>query len=156
MNRRIAIALPLAIGLFGCEVGPDYMRPAAPVPADYKEDRGWMPASPQQAAGWETWWAIYNDPILDGLEKQVDVSNQNLKSAEAAYRAARAEVGIERGALLPTISASGSLRQSGGGSTTGTGTGLPVAGSSGGASRTTYQASVSGSWDIDVWGRIRR
>jgi NodT family efflux transporter outer membrane factor (OMF) lipoprotein len=162
MIRRALLLAPMAAVLFGCEFGPDYMRPAAPVPADYKENRGWMPASPQQAAGWETWWAIYNDPVLDGLEKQVDISNQNLKASEAAYRAARAQVGIERGALLPTVSGGGSVRQSGGGSrsTLGTtvdpSTGLPVSVSSGGSSRATYQASISGSWDIDVWGRIRR
>ncbi|HEY4264180.1 MAG TPA: efflux transporter outer membrane subunit [Micropepsaceae bacterium] len=165
MKTRAAVLLPLALGLWGCELGPDYMRPSAIEPGDYKENRGWMPASPQQAAGWESWWAIYNDPILDGLEKQVDISNQNLRSAEAAYRAARAEVGIERGALLPALSANASVRQSGGGSrntvitSTGTsdttGTGTPVIASSGG-SRTTYQTSLSGSWDIDVWGRIRR
>jgi NodT family efflux transporter outer membrane factor (OMF) lipoprotein len=159
MKTRIVLLLPLALGVFGCEVGPDYMRPTAMVAADYKEDRGWMPASPQQAAGWESWWAIYNDPILDGLEKQVDISNQNLKAAEAAYRVARAEVGIERGALLPSIGANASVRQSGSGSRntiiTSTGTGDSSV-ASGGGSRTTYQTSLSGSWDIDVWGRIRR
>jgi NodT family efflux transporter outer membrane factor (OMF) lipoprotein len=163
MKLRNASLLPLALSLLGCEVGPDYMRPPAPIPADYKEYRGWMPASPQQAAGWEIWWAIYNDRILDGLEKQVDVSNQNLKAAEAAYRTARAEVGIQRGALLPSVSANGAVRQSGGGSrgsatgtTTDPSTGLPVVVSSGGGSRTTYQTSLGGTWDIDVWGRIRR
>src|SRR6266567_597669 len=127
-NFRAPLMLPFVAVLCGCEFGPDYMRPAAPVPVAYKEDRGWTPASPQQAAGWENWWTIYNDPALDGLERQVDVSNQNLRAAEAAYRAARAEVGIQRGALLPTISANASVRQSGGGSrnnivNTGTGAG---------------------------------
>jgi NodT family efflux transporter outer membrane factor (OMF) lipoprotein len=159
MKTRIVLLLPLAFGILGCELGPDYMRPAAIVPGDYKEDRGWMPASPQQAAGWESWWAIYNDPTLDGLEKQVDLSNQNLKVAEAAYRAARAEVGIARGALLPSVSANASVRQSGGGSrntviTDATGTGTAVG--AGGGSRATYQTSLGGTWDIDVWGRIRR
>ncbi|HXJ00071.1 MAG TPA: efflux transporter outer membrane subunit [Micropepsaceae bacterium] len=160
MIRRVAFVLPL-LALCGCEVGPDYMRPPAPVPTDYKEDRGWMPASPQQAAGWENWWAIYNDPILDGLEKQVDVSNQNLKSAEAAYRVARATVGIDRGTLLPAISANASVRESGGGSRNtiipsgGDASGTSVV-SGGGGTRATYQTSLGGTWDIDVWGRIRR
>jgi NodT family efflux transporter outer membrane factor (OMF) lipoprotein len=159
------LLLPVLL-LCGCEVGPDYMRPTTAVPVAYKEDRGWTPASPQQAAGWENWWAIYNDPVLDGLEQQVDISNQNLRAAEAAYRAARADVGIQRGALLPTVSANASVRRSGGGSgnnivtTTGTGTGAGsntvTLASNGNASRTTYQASIGGTWDIDVWGRIRR
>ena len=162
MNRRTAFLLPL-LALCGCEVGPDYMRPMAPVPSDYKENQGWMPASPQEAAGWETWWAIYSDPVLDGLEKQVDISNQNLKASEAAYRAARAEVGIARSTLLPAISGAASARTSGGGSrntvitsTDNTaGAGAPVV-ASGSGTRTTYQASLGGTWDIDVWGRIRR
>ena len=150
-----ALLLPLLAALAGCELGPDYMRPMAPVPATYREDQGWMPASPQQAAGWENWWAIYNDPILDGLEKQVDVSNQNLKAAEASYRAARAQVGIERGQLLPTVTANASARQSGGGSGGQASSGNGSAGG-GNSTRTTYQASLGGSWEVDVWGRIQR
>src|SRR5215831_5414853 len=85
MHMPVAV-LPLLAVLSACQVGPDYMRPAAPVRAMFKENAGWMPASPQQAAGWETWWAIYDDPVLDALEKEVDISNQNLKVAEASFR----------------------------------------------------------------------
>jgi NodT family efflux transporter outer membrane factor (OMF) lipoprotein len=138
MNRRPVICLtsPLLLAvLSACEVGPDYTRPAAIVPSAYKEDQGWTPASPQQAAGWESWWAIYDDPVLDGLEKQVDISNQNLKAADAAYRAARADVGVQSGALLPVVSANGSAKL---------------------GKQSLYQASLGGSWDLDVWGRIHR
>jgi NodT family efflux transporter outer membrane factor (OMF) lipoprotein len=157
MSRTIRPLLLLSAftALSACEVGPDYMRPSAPVAMAFKEDQNWTPASPQQAGGWENWWSIYSDPTLDELEKQVDVSNQNLRSAEAAYRAARAQVGIERGQLLPDITAGLSERRSGSGS----GGGTTVVGgvvSSGGTARTTYQTSLQGSWDIDVWGRIRR
>ncbi|HEX3486693.1 MAG TPA: efflux transporter outer membrane subunit [Micropepsaceae bacterium] len=158
--KRTLLLVPLAATLCGCELGPNYARPAAPVPSDYRESRGWMPASPQQAAGWEDWWAIYNDPVLDALEKQVDISNQNLKAAEAAYRVARAEVGIERGALLPTFTANASVRKTGGGSRNtivgaGDASGTSVVTNSS-RSSTTYQTSLGGSWDLDVWGRIRR
>jgi NodT family efflux transporter outer membrane factor (OMF) lipoprotein len=146
--RSFALLLvPCLAALSACEVGPDYMRPAVPVPMAYKEDQGWMPASPQQAAAYQNWWSIYNDRVLDGLERQVDVSNQNLRAAEAAYRAARAQVGVDRGALVPAVTAGASARQSGAGSRS-AGTG------SGGA--TIYQAALGASWDIDVWGRIRR
>jgi NodT family efflux transporter outer membrane factor (OMF) lipoprotein len=128
-------SLLLLAVLSACEVGPDYTRPAAIVPSAYKEDQGWTPASPQQAAGWESWWAIYDDPVLDGLEKQVDISNQNLKAADAAYRAARADVGVQSGALLPVVSANGSAKL---------------------GKQSLYQASLGGSWDLDVWGRIHR
>ena len=53
-----------------CEVGPDYMRPTAPNEMQFKENQGWMPATPRQAAGWENWWDIYDDPVLDALENR--------------------------------------------------------------------------------------
>lgn len=176
--------LPLA----ACEVGPDYMRPSADVPMTYKEIQGWMPATPREAAGWENWWAVYNDPVLDALEKQVDINNQNLIAAEAAYRVARAQVGIERAQLLPALDASAGARGAGnfgsgssngaasgaGGGSSGTGTGTTsgtsgagggtgtgttsgtTGGSSGSRSTITYSAGLNASWDVDVWGRIRR
>ena len=159
-TARLLFLLPFA--LYGCEVGPDYVRPTASVPTAYKENQGWTPASPQQVAGWENWWAIYDDPMLDALEKQVDISNQNLKAAEAAYRAAHAQVAIDRASILPTISADASVRTSGGGAgsaaaiTPADGTGGGTSVRTGGGTRTVYQASLDGTWDIDLWGRIRR
>jgi NodT family efflux transporter outer membrane factor (OMF) lipoprotein len=140
-TKTALILMPALAALAACKVGPDYMRPATPMAPIYKENAGWTPASPAQAAGWETWWAIYNDPVLDALEKDVDISNQNLKAAEAAYRAARAEVGVQRAALFPALDAGAGARLSGSG-----------------ASKTTpgLTASLSGNWDIDLWGRIRR
>jgi len=158
-KRILALSVaPLAI-LSGCKAGPDYVRPMAPMTTTFKEVEGWTPASPKEAAGWESWWAIYEDPVLDGLEKQVDVSNQNLKVAEAAYRAARGEVGVQRGQLLPLVTASSSARLTGGGSRnavsvgTGGGGGPTVNTASG---RTLYQLSLGATWDADLWGRIRR
>ena len=179
-ERRFAWGIcalcPAAALLTGCELGPNYMRPSAPVPMEYKEIDGWMPATPRQAAGWENWWAVYNDPVLDELEKQVDISNQNLIAAEAAYRAARAEVGIQRASLLPTLNASAGARGAGtfgssgssnagsssggtGSGSSGTGIGGTASGSTGGrggVSAITYSLGLDTSWDIDVWGRIRR
>src|SRR5438477_9463404 len=159
--RYATVCVVACVPLAACEVGPDYMRPPADVPMAYKEIQGWMPAAPREAAGWENWWAVYNDPVLDALEKQVDINNQNLIAAEAAYRVARAQVGIERGQLLPTIDASAGARGSGNfgsGTTTaasGTGTGSGTAsGTSGtgatGRSSVTYSAGLNASWDLDV------
>ena len=70
-----ALISALAV-LVGCAVGPDYHRPAAPVPQRYKEAEGWKPAEPREAGSGADWWSIYDDATLDGLEKQIDVSNQ--------------------------------------------------------------------------------
>lgn len=166
---RGLVACVLPAGLSACEVGPDYMRPTAPTEMQFKENQGWTPATPRQAAGWESWWDIYDDPVLDALEKQVDINNQNLKEAEAAYRVARAQVGIQRALLLPDIGANLGVRGTGSGGrgtvgTTGTGAGAGgtgTAGTTGGGGSSggtvfTYSAALDATWDIDVWGGIRR
>ena len=80
------------LSLVACEVGPDYTVPDAPLSPAFKEQSGWVAATPAVAQGDMPWWSIYNDPILDGLEKQIDISNQTLKQSEAAYREAQAIV----------------------------------------------------------------
>ncbi len=133
-------------GLAACAVGPNYKRPTAPVPSSFKEINGWKPGQPQQAASGAAWWTIYQDPLLDGLEKQIDVSNQTLKASEAAYRQASALVSEARAAFFPTVGVDASALR--------TGTG---GGKSGRASITSqFSATGSLSWEIDVWGRIRR
>lgn len=149
----------LALLLSGCKVGPNYHRPDAPVASAYKENQAWTPAIPAQIPAADTWWSIYNDPVLDSLERQVVVSNQNLKAAEAAYRVATAQVGIDRGPLLPNIGVNGVNTRSGGGSgftqgvTTGGGTTVT---SSSKSRNSIYSAGAQASWQLDVWGRIRR
>ena len=94
--------------LAACTVGPDYEKPAAPVPATYKEIDGCKPATRKQAASGEPWWSIFNDPVLDGLEHQIDISNQTLKASEAAYRLSQALVDEARAGFFPTVGLGGS------------------------------------------------
>jgi NodT family efflux transporter outer membrane factor (OMF) lipoprotein len=172
LPHELARWLPLAIslGVGGCAFGPDYRQPAVPVPAAYKELEGWKTATPRDGDDRGAWWAEFDDPLLDKLERQVEVSNQTLAANEAAFRQAQAIVEQTRASLYPTITINGSVRRSklGGsaGSTrapsntgqtpTGTGTtGLSSGGFSTDA-QTFYQPSAGASWDLDVWGRIRR
>ncbi len=156
---RLLLGSSMAAGLLlgGCMVGPDYHTPAAPVPVTYKELKGWQIAQPQLAdADRGAWWSIYRDPELDRLERQVDVSNQTLKQAEAQYRNARAIVDEARANLFPTagLSASDTRSSSGGGSIRSTSSsGVATAT---GRTTTSYSLEGSASWDLDVWGRIRR
>ena len=92
----------MALLLAACTVGPDYQRPAAPVPLAYKEEAGWKQARPADAIDRGAWWSVFRDPVLDGLERQIDISNQNLKSAEAAFRQAEAIVAQARAGFFPT------------------------------------------------------
>ena len=69
---RLAVALAGAALLSACEVGPDYQRPSVEVPQGYKEQNGWKPSEPQEAAN-GPWWSIYQDPTLDALERPQSV-----------------------------------------------------------------------------------
>lgn len=150
------------LGVSACSVGPDYQKPPAPTPVAFKELAGWKAGEPQDTADRGPWWTIFNDPVLDALEKRVEIDNQNLKASEAAYRQARALVDQSRAGFFPTISGdfSGTRSHSGGG-TSSTGSSVSTAGgiiTTGGSSRTqnSFSTSASASWDLDVWGRIRR
>jgi NodT family efflux transporter outer membrane factor (OMF) lipoprotein len=147
--RTISALGALAL-LSACTVGPDYVRPDAPVSVAYKELEGWKRAEPQMAASGAPWWRIYNDPVLDGLMRQVDVSNQNLKAAEAAFRQAEALLRETRAGYFPTVNLDASGQRSKVGAT-GSSTF-----SSSSRIRNTYDISTSASWELDVWGRIRR
>jgi NodT family efflux transporter outer membrane factor (OMF) lipoprotein len=146
-------ALACALALSACAVGPNYHRPPAPPASAFKEGKGWTPATPAQVSG-AAWWSIYGDPVLSSLERQVEVSNQNLKAAVASYYAAREAVGVTRGSLFPSIDLGGSGTTSGGGGSRTQVVGGVLPSSS--SRRTIYDANASGSWDLDIWGKIRR
>ena len=132
-----ALALPLA----ACApVGPDYLRPAAIVPPQYKEIKGWKLASPRDDLAKGEWWRLFADPTLDKLESQVAVSNQTLKADEANYRLALALIAEARAGLMPTINFDPSLTRV----------------KSGKLLSDQLDAEVAGSWTLDVWGKTRR
>lgn len=124
-----------------CTVGPDYHRPTAKLTEHFKELPGWKLATPRDDAAKGVWWTAFGDPVLDSLERQVDIGNQTLRADEAAYRNARALVDEARAALYPTLDGAPGLTSSSAG---------------GSAARTQYTAEAAASWQIDVWGRIRR
>ena len=139
VDPLLVLILPLCAG--ACTVGPNYKRPDAPVPTHYKEAEGWKVAQPADIADRGPWWSVYSDTTLDDLEKQIDISNQTLKASEAAYRQALAVVQEGKAGYLPTLV----VGAQGGGS-----------GSVPGSQSGHFTVQATGSWDLDVWGRIRR
>jgi NodT family efflux transporter outer membrane factor (OMF) lipoprotein len=139
-----------------CAVGPDYHRPPVDAAANFKEAGDWKPSEPNDVLSRGPWWTIYNDAALDGLEAQIDISNQNVKAAEAAFEQARALVSQARAGFWPTIAATFSGQRGQQGVPAATNNGLSLPNSSLTGARTTYAAGVSGSWDLDIWGQIRR
>lgn len=156
MRARLAVVL-LPLLLAACKAGPDYVRPqpASPTPAAFKEvPDGWKVAQPNDAIKRGPWWSVYNDPVLDDLEKQVNVSNQTVKASEAAFRQASALIREARSELFPVIGASAAVTRSqqGLGSIS---TGAVSTGAGTAHTRYQFESTVS-SWEIDLWGQIRR
>ncbi len=154
-RRFIVVGGTLSLG--GCMVGPDYRKPppASPPTPEFKEtsDSVFRPALPRDTIDRGPWWSFYGDPTLDGLMAQVDVSNQTLKQNEAAYRQAVALIRQTQSQLYPTIGYTGSVQQN---SARGSSSSTSLL--SGAVGNSTGEFSVGGSisWEIDVWGRIRR
>ena len=157
MNRGAVLAMALLLA--GCMVGPNYRRPPAPVAVSYKELAGWQPATPEDGFDRGAWWSIYHDPILDHLERQIDISNYTLQQAEANYRNAQAIVQEATAALFPVFAGVGSAQRTGIGATSNgivtSGNGVAVSGARG-FTGNQYTLQGTGSWDLDVWGEIRR
>jgi len=143
-----------------CMVGPNYHRPAADVPAAFKEPptdnpediNRWKPAQPNEAVARGKWWEIYNDPELNALEEQVNISNQNVLIAAAQFREAADAVHIARSALFPTITTSPSYSRSQSSSTL---FNVSVGNLTEGQ-RNVYDLPASISYTLDIWGSIRR
>jgi NodT family efflux transporter outer membrane factor (OMF) lipoprotein len=166
--------------LSSCMVGPNYVRPTLVVPHQFKEEKGqtqikkipgpdaknWKLIQPQGRCERGDWWKIFNDPLLNDLEDQLNKYNQNIVNADANYRQALAIVDQARAALFPTLTGAFSIfRQregsgttsfisSSGGSTT---TGTASTSASGiSLTSTTYSSVLSASWAPDIWGLVRR
>ncbi len=101
--RRIAALTAATLLASACMVGPNYERPSAPTPAKFKAAEGWVDAEPADALDRGPWWSLFNDPPLDALAARVEVSNQNVAAATAAYAQARALVREQRASLFPQI-----------------------------------------------------
>jgi NodT family efflux transporter outer membrane factor (OMF) lipoprotein len=154
MIFRPAVALTLSVCVAGCMVGPDYQRPDAPTSPGFKELRGWKISQPRDGADKGDWWSVYHDPELDRLERMVEVTNQTVKEFEAEYRNAVALVAEANAGLFPTVGLTGGVtRTSGRGGSSGLAPGVSGAGS---GPNTSYTATGNVSWDLDVWGRVRR
>jgi NodT family efflux transporter outer membrane factor (OMF) lipoprotein len=160
MRRPGFVAALLAcVAASGCMVGPDYKRPDPPASPVFKELAGWKPSTPRDALDKGAWWSVYHDPELDRLERMVDVSNQTVKEFEAEYRNAVALVGEARAGLFPTATLPSGVTRSGQGSSEGGGGGSGFGSGGGGGGRgsgTIWSIEGSVSWDLDVWGKVRR
>lgn len=142
--------LPLLAGLVlaGCAaVGPDYVSPVPELPAGWSQ----LDASPPALMRSETlgdlsqWWRGLNDPLLSELVDDALLTSLDLRSARARLRAVRASRTVAAAARFPGVNASGSARRSDSSETLGSGT-----------SRNAFNAGFDASWELDVFGGVRR
>lgn len=153
--RRIACAGICAL-LAGCMVGPKYTKPSVPAapayseqaPQSFLESPGWKQAQPADTTLRADWWALFSNPELNGLEAQINPSNQTIKAAEARFREARALVQLNRSNLYPTISTSPSISTNRLSTNSPTGAGHGTFGE--------YTLPVDVNYELDAWGRVRR
>jgi NodT family efflux transporter outer membrane factor (OMF) lipoprotein len=152
VSRIVFLATCIAGTLLsaGCSVGPKYSRPAAEVPRVYKESGDWKTAQPNDQNLGGNWWQIFQDPQLNALEDKINVSNQNLKAAEAQYTQARALLRYDRSFYYPTIDGGASATRNR------ISNNRPPSLITDGVTYSDFQIPLELSYEIDVWGRVRK
>ncbi|MCG6552198.1 MAG: efflux transporter outer membrane subunit [Candidatus Magnetominusculus sp. LBB02] len=170
LNKFLLALTAASLGmLVSCTAGRDYVRPDMPIPANYKEANYWKAARPMDNVSKEAWWQVFNDSLLDGLEREVIISNQNLAVKEAQFRQALALTDSAASKLYPTVTAGAnvsrnrtSANSTGGSSSSSSSSSSPTSSgkstSSGGTQTTLTNYSLPGalSWELDLWGGVRR
>jgi NodT family efflux transporter outer membrane factor (OMF) lipoprotein len=143
-------AVTLGLGMVACTVGPDYLRPKAPEPVAYKELKGWKRAAPIDDRDRGPWWLVFKDQKLDDFEPQVEISNQTVAAAQAAYWQSLATIKEAQAGLFPTVTVNYNE--------TGSHFGAAAIGSAlgTGVTKGVFNLSANGSWALDLWGKIRR
>ena len=151
--RSLVLLALLGSSLAACVVGPDYVAAPAPVPEQYKELKGWKVAAPNDTVDRGAWWSVYKDKLLDKLASQVEISNQNVIAAAAAYEQARAIIREAQASLFPTLTGSYNATRSYSGPSAAQSSGVQPGVST---YTTIINPQAAGTWAPDVWGKVRR
>jgi NodT family efflux transporter outer membrane factor (OMF) lipoprotein len=139
-----------ALSFTGCAVGPKYKVPAVPAPPAYKENANWKTAQPNDQNLGGNWWEMFQDPQLNSLEQQINVSNQNLKAAVAQYQQSRAALRYVRADYYPTVTTGPSAtRQT-------YSNNRPPQCSFDGVTFNDFVLPVNFSYQVNAWGRVSK
>lgn len=174
--KRLALAGLSALALAGCTVGPTYHKPQVRAPAAWRETQPPAESTVSAASTDPQWWKLFSDPLLTRLENEVAAANLDLKAASLRLMQSQAERRIASAAQFPHAEANasygrerastngvlgllGTMEREGTGSiasgTQGFGpTALP--GSVGNPSFNLPQYGMNASWEVDLWGHVRR
>lgn len=154
MNR---FAYPAVVFLVaGCNFSPPSQAPKMDVPARFKEGDGWKVAKPADTKPRGDWWSVFHDSELNAIMKSVEVSNQSLQAAAARAEQTAALLKSAKMAFLPTANSGGSITRSKSGAGGGSSNINALTGGGGaGGARDIHAVSLSTSWEVDLWGRVR-
>jgi len=139
--------------LAACTVGPEYKRPAEPVPQAFKEQGPWREAAPQDAVAKGSWWEVFGDPGLNEIEQKARAGNLQLKQAQARVEQARAVAGIADSYFYPTVDLSVNAARVG---VSGNRPDQPskLAGNVAYVTNA-YRVPLYASYELDIWGKVR-
>ncbi len=151
-SRRATIIPLLAVAFTGCAIGPKYTRPVVATPAQYRQPAPVTEPADKNSLADVTWTALFQDQTVTNLVKIALAQSNDLEAATQRVLQARAQLGITRSQLLPQVTASGSWTASRG-SSIGSYNFLPA---STNLSTSYTQAGFNLSWELDVWGRLRK
>jgi NodT family efflux transporter outer membrane factor (OMF) lipoprotein len=143
------LVLSFALLLTGCAVGPDYIKPEAPEPQKWLEEKD--PLIKSEPADFGRWWTVFNDPVLDTLVEMASQQNLSLRIAGIRILEARAQLGIATGNLYPQSQAVG-------GNYTHTDVSKNASNSQPGADfhYDNMDLGFDAAWELDFWGKFRR
>lgn len=137
----------------GCVVGPNYKKPAVPVPSAFTgSSAASLNNTGQSPIAYADWWKVFHDPVLNDLEAQADAANRDIKIAIAHVDEAAAVTKDTRSQLFPTVGAGLSALRAR------EARNRPNNGNTEGKAATynDLQLSLFASYEIDAWGRVRR
>jgi multidrug efflux system outer membrane protein len=141
------------LAMAGCAVGPNYQRPPpGPLPAEWKAAAPWKEGQPRDAEIKQDFWEVFDDAVLNGLEEQATTNNPDLRAAFERVEQARAVARITRADLFPVLSfdPNGSRSYFSANRTSQPGTALV------GYTGNQFFLPLDLSYEIDLWGRVRR
>lgn len=142
----VALALLALLLLGACRaVGPAYQRPEAGLPSEFRDEQ----AACALCAADQAWWQVYADPVLVALVREAVARNQDLEQAAARVEAVRASIGLARSQGQPQVDADVGVERR---SYSQAGSPFPLSN----RVRTSIAAGLGASWELDLWGRVRR
>ncbi len=151
MSKRMTSILLgglLSVLLAGCAIGPDYQRPQALVPIQFKNDAPWKAAAPADQLAKGNWWEIYRDPLLNQLEEKAAMANQNLLAAYARLSQVQAGLGISKADRIPRLDLNGSASRQR--------TAADLSAGGNGRIDNRFSLPLVLSYELDLWGRVKR